>query len=256
MDETWVPSSLRTTLREILATVNTPPFRFYYRRLKQRIEGLQEQNSYAQLVELGAGTAPVTRELLKCPTLANTKLLICDLNPDVARYEVLKKIGAGRIDYIRHPVDFGDPSLRWPKNSLLMLSSVFHHIPFEQRARVLSQLTHSQADLLIAEAIRCNLLTGLGCLFTGTLAALLTPIRWIRQKGFLRRVFWCWLTPIGALCFTWDGVASVWRCWTNKEWTAWAREYGHEFEIKSTPMTTYVLVRGLKENEDSRSVAN
>ena len=82
------------------------------------------------IVELGAGTAPITRLLADNPDSAGVKLVVSDLNPDRPVYEALEKKYPGRVTAVMTPVDISVPQ-QWDSGTLVILSAAFHHLPPE-----------------------------------------------------------------------------------------------------------------------------
>src|ERR1700720_3695847 len=91
MDTAWVPSSLRATIHDVLESCLGPPPRRYYEWVAREIWNLVEDGSDI-IVELGAGNAPITRELAK--TLSGREgisLRVSDLYPNGALYQTLEQ---------------------------------------------------------------------------------------------------------------------------------------------------------------------
>jgi hypothetical protein len=90
MDTAWVPSSLRATIHDVLESCLGPAPRRYYEWVAREILNLVEDGSDT-IVELGAGNAPITRELAKA--LSGRKgisLRVSDLYPNRALYQTLE----------------------------------------------------------------------------------------------------------------------------------------------------------------------
>jgi hypothetical protein len=219
MDLAWLPRGLRTTLREILDRGNSWPFRAYYRWAASQIRGILARGEFVRVVELGAGTAPLTRSLA-CTIAADDplELVVCDINPDLAAYDRLVERYGNRIRTLRSPVDFSQPR-QWEPRTLLCLSATLHHIPAQARAQVLATLVDSADGVVIFEPLRKTRLSILFA-FGSLVPSLLLPATKLFQAGSLRRIFWCWLFPIAPLLFVWDGVISCVREWTVAEWEA------------------------------------
>ena len=217
MDLDWLPKSLRDTLRDILECGNGAPFRTYYSWVANSALRIARENNLKQIVELGCGTAPITRHLARLSELpSDIKLVPCDLNPDRGALAEAKSLRPEQIEPILEPVDFSQPR-RWPSDTLLLLSATFHHIPVEHRVAVLRPMLDSTEHVVIFEPLQRNLLSYL--FVVGSLVpALLTPLWYLHRPGTLRRLVWCWLLPVAPLMFLWDGWASCWREWTKADW--------------------------------------
>jgi hypothetical protein len=216
MDLAWVPSSLRATIHDVLDCCLGPSPRRYYEWVAREILNLVEDGSAKTIVELGAGTAPITRELVK--HLSGRKgisLRVSDLYPNIALYQTLEQKYPDLIQTDRRSVDFSRP-MDFPAGSLLVLSGTFHHVPLEARLDALKAL--SVYRVAIFEPLRRNSASFFLSLL-GFFPGLATPIQfWNQRPGNWRRVLWCWLVPLAPLIIVWDGVVSCLRCWTEEEW--------------------------------------
>jgi phospholipid N-methyltransferase len=214
-DQNWIPPSLRRTLFEILDCCNTTILP-YNQWVSKNILQHATHKRFKHIVELGAGTAPITKLLAQDSRTDRISLIACDLKPAHDIYQELKQHYPGKVDAIATPVDFSKP-YPWEASTLLVLSATFHHIPPLQRAKVLSALTQSADGVMIFEPLRRTPLSIFLAVCT-LIPALLLPILMILEPGTLRRVFWCWLCPVGTVMFVWDSVVSSIRQWTAREW--------------------------------------
>jgi hypothetical protein len=224
MDVEGLPGSLRMALRDILETCNSRPYRSYYDWLVAEILAVAAAERVTNIVELGAGTAPLTRRLARASLPAGMRLTVADLNPDRAVYEDLERRFPSLVTPVYEPVDFGVPR-QWPAGTLLVLSATFHHLPHEVRLRVLRALEESKTPYVIAEALKHNAASFAGCLL-GWLAGITAPLFMLQRPGRARRLFWCWLVPVAPIAFMWDGLVSAWRCWSRAEWEDVVRALG------------------------------
>jgi hypothetical protein len=216
MDLAWLPSTLRATIHDVLeCCLGTPPRR-YYEWVAREILNMAEDGSVHTVVELGAGTAPITRELVKHLSLRNgISLRVSDLYPNSALYQALEEEYPDLIQTERQSVDFSRP-MNFPTGSLLVLSGTFHHVPPAARLRVLKAL--SAYRVAIFEPLRCNP-ASFSLSLLGFFPGLATPLRfWNQRPGNWRRVLWCWLVPLAPVMIVWDGLVSCLRYWTEKEW--------------------------------------
>jgi len=216
MDQSWLPDSLSATLRDILSCGNAKPFRRYYSWVAERVVQIVHEKGYRQVVELGAGTAPITRELVKDPSLDGVLFVVCDARPDRATYEALQQQCPQKIEPRFEPFDFSIP-YQWPPSTLLILSGTFHHIPEPDRRKVLKTLHESADVVVIAEPLR-KTMSSMAFVFLSTIPAVLLPLWYIRRPGNVRRFCWCWLFPIAPTMFWWDGLVSCMRMWKTQEW--------------------------------------
>jgi len=219
MDLRWLPQSVRRTLRDILECGNARPFRSYYRWVADESLASADRASLDTLVELGAGTAPIAREILRRDVASTNAATVevTDLNPDADRYDDLRRRHGDRVRPVCQSVDFSRPRASWDVRTGLVLSATFHHIPYAERRRVLRVLSASGSRVMIFEPLRCNVVSAL-FVFCSIVPAMLCPLVYLRRPGVWRRFLWCWLLPVAPLMFVWDGLASVARCWTEPQW--------------------------------------
>jgi hypothetical protein len=215
MDLDNLPNSLRSALRDILEVGNHSPFRNYYQWTATNVYEYAKKNNIAQIVELGAGCAPITKELAKQYPQWEALFTVTDINPDVLNFKNLEKQDS-RIRGIYQPIDFSK-KIQGFENSLLVLSATFHHIPEKNKSKVLANLKTLSPFVMVFEPLRPNLISLLfvvGALVSG----FLTPLFKCNSKKFFRSFLWCWLVPIAPFLFLWDGWVSSFRCWNKQQW--------------------------------------
>jgi hypothetical protein len=240
MDQARVFPGLRATLREILECGNAQPFRPYYQWVRDEVRREAHEGGFRDIVELGAGTAPVTRLLAAQPAAGEVRLIPCDMNPDFATYRRLEERHPGIVAPVYTPVDFSEPR-RWGPDTLLFLSATFHHVPPEARPGVLASLTSSARRVMIFEPLQKRL-SSIIFVFFSIVPALILPLWFLRRPGKLRRFFWCWLVPVAPLMFWWDGVVSCLRQWGEREWRAAASRLGVDVRSYFRGTFSYYLV--------------
>jgi hypothetical protein len=216
MDLPWLPGSLRSTLRDILECGNSRPFRRYYDWVAEEVATTAKQERCELIVELGAGTAPVTRRLAKFFRAGEIILSPCDLNPDVPAFKELESQFPAMVQPIYTPVDFSQPK-NWDRVTLAFLSATLHHVPSPVRTKVLGALAASGCRVMVFEPLNKNWQSVL-FVFASLVPALLVPLWFLLRPGRLRRFVWCWLVPVAPLLFWWDGWITCLRQWSDVEW--------------------------------------
>ena len=240
MDHSRTPRVLRETLLDVLDYCNTD-FRPYYREIAEEISQIATERGLTTLVELGAGLAPLTRQLARLPDSRFT-LIPCDLYPETDEWA---RLAADHPDSIKpeyEPVDF---TVRrdWGERSALILCATLHHIPQKIRRKTLLALHESADCVLIFEPIRKTPFSMFLVLFA-LFPALLTPAFRLTRPGNLRRIFFCWLIPIVPLMFVWDGLISCLRQWNHSEWDNFSQSLPEGFrngKVTSTPHSQTVI---------------
>jgi hypothetical protein len=224
MDQDWVPTSLRATLREIVEVSLASPFRSYYARAAEKVLERVGRENIRQVVELGAGTAPLCREIMRQRITGTAprhlRLVPCDIQPDHTAYRTLASHYPGTIEPIYAPVDFLEP-LPFSRDALVVLSAAFHHVPRSMRRVVLERLAAYR--VIICEPVAPSA-SAIAFMLLSIVPAVLTPAVLLRRRsGLARRMFWCWLVPLAPVLIVWDGIVSCVRCWSPGEWEENAR---------------------------------
>lgn len=219
MDTHWLPASLRHTLTDVLGLTHSY-FRRYDRWVADYVAKRALQLGSRRVVELGAGSAPLTRSLSARSDLAGIDLVPCDLHPNAAAFSELARRWPDRVKPVFEPIDYALPR-QWGGNSLLVLSATFHHVPPQHRRQVLESLRRSGEAVLIFEPLKREVASLVLCLL-GWVPAWLSPLA-IHRKGVIRRIFWCWVFPLAPILFVFDGVVSCLRMWNGQEWETYLR---------------------------------
>jgi hypothetical protein len=243
MDLKWLPASLHATLREILECGNARPFRPYYEWVADAAHREVTAANLDSVVELGAGTAPISRVMASQLKLDQLQLVVCDSQPDRATYEDLARRFPGIIVPRYESVDFSQPQ-QWPEKSLLLLSGTLHHIPEEPRRHVLANLVSSGRHVMVCEPLRKTLPSAAFVLLSA-IPAVLLPLWFLGRPGRVRRFIWCWLLPVAPVIFWWDGLISCLRMWTAKQWRDAIQEaapVGTPFQIKESLFSQRVII--------------
>jgi|SRR5581483_8691290 len=219
LDLGWLPDSLLLTLRDVLELCLEDRFLGYYRSVVDELLEIVSREGETNLMELGAGTAPLSRRLaLRLQSRGSSPLVVevSDLYPDHDLYRALEKEFPGVVKPHYQPVDFAR-TLPAKSGSLLVFSASFHHIPFEQRMAVLQTLAEHR--VVVFEPVRPNLWAVLLCMLD-FFPGLLTPLFFLKKRtsGHGRRFLWCWAIPIAGLMVGWDGIVSLLRVWRPDEW--------------------------------------
>lgn len=216
MDQDWIPSSLRNTVREILEVGCGRPFRPYYEWVAEEVLREARQAGCRRVVELGAGPAPVTKVMAPDPASDGLELVVSDYNPDQQEYLALEKRWPGKVAARYERVDFSNAPA-WGPGTLVFLSAALHHLPPESRPPVLKSLTDSAERVMVFEPLRRTVLSALFVL-PAIVPALLLPLWRIGRPGRFWRFLWCWLLPLALLVYWWDGLVSCLRMWSDGDW--------------------------------------
>lgn len=215
MDLENLPNGLRSVLRDILEVGNGAPFRNYYQWTTSSVYEYAKKNNITEIVELGAGCAPITRHLINNYPNWKVTFKVTDLNPDIVNFKTLEQLDK-RVMAVYEPLDFTQ-KIQDYENTLLVLSATFHHVDEKQKKNILNNLKAISPHVMIFEPLRptfSSILFVIGALISG----FLTPFFRLNSKKFFRSFLWCWLLPIAPFLFLWDGWVSSIRCWSKQEW--------------------------------------
>ena len=244
IDLDTVPFQLRETEREILELFHEPNFSGYTRWASSRVLDFALNNGITTILELGAGTAPITRTIAQSDRCRGIKLVPCDLYPNRDHLKALAAAYPNIVDPIFTSVDFST-KLHCPPRTLLVISGAFHHLPPESRQGVLSSLAAAADGVFVCEPLRRNL-ASTAFVLIGPIFALLAPIFLAGRTGTLRRILFIWLLPIAQLMLALDGLVSVLRMNTEREWqnmlTVVGEQTGKSWFINWTPLRQMVAL--------------
>jgi len=235
MDQAWLPGGLRNTLREILESVCSRPFRGYYDWVAKEVCRAAGDFDCRQVVELGAGTARITELAARQSLDGRVKFVPTDSNPDEETFRALERKSAGRIQPNYSPVDLAAEQT-WPPGTLVFLSASLHHVPAAARPAVLERIAASADRVLIFEPLRRTAIS-VGYVLGAVVPGLLLPLTMLPRPGRWRRLLWCWLLPVAPLMFCWDGVITCLRQWSEAEWRDILRthaERGRQTSLRHT----------------------
>lgn len=214
-DMPWLPESIRATVRDVCEACNSG-FRSFNHLVARRALARARECGAETIVELGAGTAPITRLLAADPDSRGLTLVPCDLLPDADAYG---RLAAAHPDQVRpalESVDYTRPG-HWGRGALAVLVGTFHHIHPRDRGRTLAALSESADHVMVCEPLR-NTPLSMALTLTAVVPALLLPLTYLHRPGRLRRVLWCWVVPVVPLIFVWDGLVSCLRQWSPARW--------------------------------------
>jgi len=223
-----LPTPLRQTLLETFEVCNEVLASFYV-EVSNEVLAFARSRGLKNIVELGAGHAPLTRLLVDNPESHGLNFVICDLIPAVEQYQELELKYPGRVTALTESVDFST-TRAWPPSTLLVLCAAIHHVPTQKRPALVHALSLSADSVMVFAPVRktwLSVLLAMAIIFP----AIALPILLWKKPGRLRRVLWCWLVPVIPLIALWDGFGGSLRQWNEREWReVLAREAGEQRE--------------------------
>ncbi|MBA4018443.1 MAG: hypothetical protein C0483_14850 [Pirellula sp.] len=253
-DVTSLPGGLRECLYEIMEFCNSGLRSFNGRAAEDALSAARE-HGLNTIVEVGAGRAPLTTQLVRTKCIDDLRLVPCDLVPNQEVFRTLQQLHPQTVDPIFTPVDLTQPQPLLRK-AVIAFVGVMHHIPFHLRVPIISALHRSGSVVIVLEPLarswRSMFLASLS-LFMG----LLLPLFYLSRPGNLRRFVWCWLIPLAPWMFVWDGIVSCLRQWTAQEWRDGLRAAGVDLstvEISSSLHSTRVCWTATDNSRDTAIV--
>lgn len=79
------------------------PFRPYTRWVVGKVLEIADEGDWECVVELAAGSAPITKELAERTRRRGLRLVVCDLDPDREAFESLERKHPGRVTPVYRP---------------------------------------------------------------------------------------------------------------------------------------------------------
>lgn len=240
-DLSWLPSGLRTTLTEMIEVVNTR-FRCFNGQAAEYVLEVAQRLKRRRILELGAGEAPLCRELAARSNCEHLELLPSDRTPNTRSFKELAKRYPGRVLPRFDSVDYS-ADIKLDREAIAVFLSTFHHLPERARIAVLKRLTGQGLPVVLLEALRPDLQSFLLCL-SAPIGGLRLPLALLDRPGRMRRFFWCWVFPVLPLIFCWDAIVSTLRQWDKAQWQQAYAELGNEnvgLEIREDVCLQFVL---------------
>ena len=216
-DLPWLPASLKHTITDAIEAANSRFRGFNAYAAKEVVEATRRLGR-TEILELGAGSAPLCRELAGTLDSEGLKLKPSDIRPHLARFAELAACYPHQVEPCLVPLDYSK-DLEASETAIAVFLSTFHHLPDSARVPVLKRLTDLGLPVMVLEALRPNLGSYLYCLMA-PIGGLRLPIAMLDRPGRLRRFFWCWLVPVLPLVFCWDAIVSALRQWNEAQWKA------------------------------------
>jgi hypothetical protein len=203
-DYAWFPSILRRWQMDFIGSV--AQWAALYRPLVPVLRQLMQQNKVTQLTDCCSGSGiPAIYLHQRLPS--GTTTLLTDLYPPT----FTERPG---IRYSPTPQDVR----QWvpQPNQLYTMYNAFHHFTADEQKALLQNFAHSGAPFCIAEVLQPGPLNLLTILLTTTVGQVLAA-PFIRPFS-LGRLACTWLLPINLLTVTYDGIVSVLKSNTKKQY--------------------------------------
>jgi len=213
-DLTWLPQSLRTTLREAKRVALGAPFRSYHEWSVVQVVEILRLGRYPVVFEIGADDALISHALAGH---FDTIFVPSDPLPPEQIYQGLAKMHPGVVIPEFQPCPLHAKTY-FPQRSLVILRSSFHHLSTTRRDEMLDHILAHDCDVLILEPLQRSLRSFAAGLLS-FIPALASPVflRALGGRGAVaRRVTWTYLIPVVPLMMMWDAAVSSLRATTSE----------------------------------------
>lgn len=211
-DLPWFPERLRNYMTDFLS--QAARMTGLFNDSKDVMAGVIRKSGVTTIIDLasggGGGLPPVAAELKKnFPAL---KVLLTDLYPNKSANEKTAAQYPDIYSAVPTPVD----AINVPENfaGIRTMFLSFHHFRPEDAKKILQDAIDRKQPIAIFEAQQRTLLH--------LLPMILSPISTLLVTPFIRpfsagRLFFTYIFPVLLLTIMWDGIASVFRTYTEKE---------------------------------------
>jgi hypothetical protein len=201
-DQDWFPEWLRNYQTTFLATLDRitglyAPVNLLIAKFSPAPQGV---------VDLASGSGQSALRSTRALRKGGAIILLTDKFPPKTRSK--------GIPYRTDPLDLTQSAL--PPADLYTMFNAFHHFDREHQVKICLKATNGGASLLIVEPLRPKTSIFIKVFLSTLIGPLLIA-------PFMRPFSWRWLVltyfiPLGVLATWWDGMASVMRSLSEREW--------------------------------------
>ncbi len=205
-DQPWFPDVLRDYQTGFIG------FTAGLGKLYDTLKTMPLLTEVRQVTDLASGAGTPAIEVTEQMRKNGGTLLLTDKFPNKT-FAAAAEIHPG-VSYAASPTDVMKHCL--PAGELYTMFNAFHHFTFREKADILRKISARGGKVLITEPLQPNVTTFLKVAVATLIGPfLLTPF--IRPLT-LSRVFFTYLLPVGVFVTFWDGMASVFRAVSKREY--------------------------------------
>ncbi len=228
-DYSWFPSVLRNFQTEFIGFV-VSRFNVYDAFIKHLNDLSLTEQSMTDLCS-GSGEPAIT---IFRKSNCFSRLSLSD------KYPGDLKTTDATITYEMKSTDVLD--MEFKEGTCYTMFNAFHHFTDEEKVSIVQKIRHSGSDAFIVEILQPNFMVLMKVLFATTIGSLvLTPFI---TPFSLKRLFFTYIFPINILAITYDGIVSVFKSRTVRQYQDLLAETGkpiHVFRLKSNLSTLVVI---------------
>ncbi len=211
-DQAWFPRVLRdagTAFLEFAARVAG-----HSAALAPKLAEALADAGETRIVDLCSGGAGPVAEIVDALAARGTEVhaLLTDFYPNEGSLARVSARSAGRIDWVREPVD----ATRVPRalEGMRTIFNALHHFRPDDARGILADATSAGRPIAIFEVVSREPLAFVGIL--------LAPLSFALALPFLRPFHWLWVpltyvVPVLPLFILWDGIVSILRVYSPDE---------------------------------------
>lgn len=211
-DLKWCPEFIRSMIIDFLH-VNIEKYKPYSNKTNLVIEAIKSSDNI-QIVDLCSGNMGpwlhLKKELeTKCDK--NINIVFTDIYPSTSLIKKTKSLD--NFTYIENSID----ARNVPKEltGTRTIFNGFHHFSPKDAQEIINNSVDGKQPIVIFELLSRNL-------SDVVIVSLITPIYTLLMMPFLmkpsfKNLFFTYIIPIFPIVFTWDTVASHFRCYSEKE---------------------------------------
>jgi ubiquinone/menaquinone biosynthesis C-methylase UbiE len=137
------------------------------------------------------------------------------------------KLDDGKISYDKTSTDVLE--MEFNHGTYYTMFNAFHHFTDEEKLKIVTKIQNSGSGAFIVEILEPTVFCFLKIFFTTTLGSLLlTPF--IRPFS-LKRLFFTYILPINILTISFDGIVSVFKSRSVKQYQKLFTDNGHAIKV-------------------------
>jgi hypothetical protein len=204
-DYNWFPKKLRRWQLEFVGNISV--WTKLYGPLLPVIDKLTGDNKITALQDCCSGSG-LPAVYIHQQLHSKITLLLTD------KYPHENFVNQPRVIYSAEKIDV--LQMQTIEIALYTMFNAFHHFNTEQQRTILQKLQQNSSPFIIAEILEPGLFNVLKIFFTGTILQIFTAP--FVQPFSLQRLFFTYIIPVNLFTVTYDGIISVLRSKTEKQY--------------------------------------
>lgn len=205
-DQVWFPKILRDYQTGYIGYLASKA------RLYEAVPALLEKIKADQIIDLASGAGNPAITATEAIRQRGGSLVLTDKFPNAASMTGLDNFA--NVTYLKAPVDVLQD--KFPSGDTYTFFNAFHHFTADEQLAILHKARAAGGSILVLEPLQRNLITFLKVLVSTTIGPVLlspfiSPFSW-------SRMLFTYLIPIGILVTLWDGLVSVLRSFSRRDY--------------------------------------